>query len=48
VKDPDDTAQVFRIIDALSGNTGERLFHASGAIRPAPASSMSAATCSRC
>ena len=26
LKDPDDTAQVFRIIDALSGNTGERLF----------------------
>jgi len=26
LKDPDDTGQVFRIIDALSGNTGERMF----------------------
>ncbi|HSP98217.1 MAG TPA: Coq4 family protein [Candidatus Dormibacteraeota bacterium] len=26
LQDPDDTGQVFRIIDALSGNTGERLF----------------------
>lgn len=26
VRDPEDTAQVFRIIDALSGRTGERLF----------------------
>ncbi|MFM7736713.1 MAG: Coq4 family protein, partial [Alphaproteobacteria bacterium] len=26
LKDPDDTSQVFEIIDALSGNVGERLF----------------------
>jgi ubiquinone biosynthesis protein COQ4 len=26
IKDPDDTAQVFDIIDALSGNSGERVF----------------------
>jgi ubiquinone biosynthesis protein COQ4 len=26
LKDPDDTGQVFRIIDALSGNSGERIF----------------------
>ena len=26
LQDPDDTGQVFRIIDALSGNSGERIF----------------------
>ena len=26
LRDPDDTVQVFRIVDALSGNSGERLF----------------------
>jgi ubiquinone biosynthesis protein COQ4 len=26
IRDPDDTAKVFEIIDALSGNSGERLF----------------------
>ena len=26
IQNPDDTGQVFRIIDALSGNSGERLF----------------------
>jgi ubiquinone biosynthesis protein COQ4 len=26
LRDPDDTGQVFRIIDALSGNSGERMF----------------------
>ena len=26
LRDPDDTAQVFRIVDALSGRTGERVF----------------------
>ena len=26
LRDPDDTAEVFRVIDALSGNSGERVF----------------------